>query len=354
MTNKGEKTQSIDPVMNPASPYYLHPTDTGMKIVSNIFTGMGYKGWKRSVSIALSGKNKMGFVDGSIKRSISNGSLAKAWDRVNDVVLGWLLGAVDEKIFKSVLWFKTAKEVWDNLEQRFGQSSSAQLFTVEEQLSKAIQSHDMTVEEFFTKMKGLWDEIDALDPLPTCSCLGCSCDLTQKTIKSQQRRRLIQFLMKLDGKYQHTRSNILMMKELPNVAEAYSILTQEKTHQEFSKAMVIESENQEPSIACRVEKRKFLDNKRGKNDPRSKRQSFYYEHCKIHGHTIDKCWKIHGYPSNIKSNIWRKDEAASSKANAVLTDPVQDKDVDTKLTQEQYQQLLKLLRVFDEEPFASW
>ena len=75
----------------------------------------------------------MGFVDGTVKRSTSRAVLAKAWDRVNDIVLGWLLGAVDEKIFGSVLWFKTAKEVWDNLEQRFGQSSSAQLFKVQEQ-----------------------------------------------------------------------------------------------------------------------------------------------------------------------------------------------------------------------------
>lgn len=98
----------------------------------------------------------------------------------------------------------------------------------------------MSIEDFFTKIKGLWDEIDALDPLPVCSCTGCNCELSQKTMKSQQRRRLIQFLMKLDARYQHTRSNILMMKDMPNAAEAYSILTQEQTHQEFSKGSNME------------------------------------------------------------------------------------------------------------------
>lgn len=123
MSQKGDKRAPIDPTMNAASPYFLHPTDTGLKIVPNVFNGTGFKGWKRSVSIALSGKNKMGFVDGSVKNSTSNTMYDKAWDRVNNVVISWLLGAVDEKIFKSVLWFKTAKEVWDNLEERFGQSS---------------------------------------------------------------------------------------------------------------------------------------------------------------------------------------------------------------------------------------
>lgn len=133
---------------------------------------------------------------------------------------------------------------------------------------------------------------------------------------------------------------------MPNAAEAYSILTQEQTHQEFSKAMVVsECENQEPSIACRVEKRKLADFKK-RNDTKSKRQNFYCEHCKIHGHTMDKCWKIHGYPSNVKSNTWRKDEGTGSKANAAITEEnthVQEKNVDTKLTPEQYNQLMALL-----------
>ena len=85
----------------------------------------------------------------------------------------------------------------------------------------------MIIGDFFTKLKGLWGEIDALDPLPICSCTGCACELSQKTLKSQQRRRLIQFLIKLDSRYQHTSSNILMMKDMPTAAEAYSILTKE-------------------------------------------------------------------------------------------------------------------------------
>ncbi|XP_057532909.1 uncharacterized protein LOC130810800 [Amaranthus tricolor] len=172
----------------------------------------------------------MGFVDGTIKRSSTNSANGKAWDRVNNMVLGWLLNVVDERIYQSVLFFKTAKEVWDNFEQRFGQSSLAQLFTIHEAISKAIQTLDMSIEEFFTKMKSLWDEIDALDPIATCCCSGCTCELTKKTQKSQLAGRLIQFLMKLDAKYQHTRSNILMMKEMPTACEAYRILIREKTH----------------------------------------------------------------------------------------------------------------------------
>ena len=100
------------------------------------------------------------------------------------------MNAVDENIGKSILWLKTAKEVWDELEHRYGKSSSAQLFHIEE-LSKISQTDDMSMEDFYTKLKGIWDELDSLDPIVPHSCNGCDCDLSQKANKSQQSRRLV-------------------------------------------------------------------------------------------------------------------------------------------------------------------
>ena len=85
--------------------------------------------------IALSGKNKMGFVDGLVKRSKTSTVNAKAWDRVNNVVMGWLLSVIDEKIANTLQWLKTAKDIWDELEERYGQTSCAQLFSIQQRTS---------------------------------------------------------------------------------------------------------------------------------------------------------------------------------------------------------------------------
>ena len=69
MAYKNEK--KLELTMNPSSPYYLHLTNIGLKLIPNLFSGVGFKGWKKAVSIALSAKNKMGFVDGTLKRSSS-------------------------------------------------------------------------------------------------------------------------------------------------------------------------------------------------------------------------------------------------------------------------------------------
>lgn len=173
-------SNTLDPTMNPASIYYLHPSDTGLKIVNEVFGGSGYNDWKRSMTIALSSKNKLSFVDGTLTKPASNSPVPKAWERVNNVVIGWILSSLDSSIGKSVLWFQTAREMWIELEERFGQSSTAQLFALQEEANRITQTGEMSVSEFYTKMKTIWDELDNLSPLPVCSCTGCTCNLTQK------------------------------------------------------------------------------------------------------------------------------------------------------------------------------
>ena len=89
--------------------YFLHPTDFGQKMITKVFNGMGFKDWKRAMVIALSGKNKLGFADGSVKRSTSSKVNAKDWDKVNNIVMGWLLYVIDEKIANTLQWLRKAK-----------------------------------------------------------------------------------------------------------------------------------------------------------------------------------------------------------------------------------------------------
>ena len=94
-----------------------------------------------------------------------------------------------------------------------------------------------------------------------------------------------------------------MMKELPSAAEAYRILMQEQTHQELSKGTL--SEEQETSIACKI------DNKRKHGDKgkfvQNMEARYYCDHCKVHGHSMERCWKIHAYPANYRPNTWMCD-----------------------------------------------
>lgn len=65
----------------------------------------------------------------------------------------------------------------------------------------------------------------------------------------------------------------------------------------------------------------------------------------MHGHTLDRCWKLYGYPPNFKSNTWKKENNTSARINAVHSDQEGKNQglIDAKFTPEQFSQLLALL-----------
>lgn len=104
-----------------------------------------------------------------------------------------------------------------------------------------------------------------------------------------------------------------------------------------------------------MDKRKHYDNKYKKNEKyasgnKKPNSAFFCEHCKVHGHTMDRCRKVHGYPPGFKSNSWKKEASQVSKANgvsstdAIIQGPTQDQNhTEVRLTSEQINQLLSLL-----------
>ncbi|XP_074346408.1 uncharacterized protein LOC141685191 [Apium graveolens] len=181
---------------DPSSIYYIHPSDSCTnQLVSVKFIGEGFNNWKRSMMLTLSAKNKLGFVNGtiSIPEDVSSDEY-KAWQRCNDLVISWILFNLDENIARSVLFLKTSRAIWRDLEERFGYASMPQISSLEQKLSELHQGQ-LTVSEFYTKLKTLWDSLDDAYPLPTCTCEKCS----------------------------FVRGNILMMTPMLNVTQAYSI-----------------------------------------------------------------------------------------------------------------------------------
>ncbi|XP_074328450.1 uncharacterized protein LOC141666359 [Apium graveolens] len=151
---------NIEPTQDPTSPFYLHPSDNpGMKLVSMQFDGTSYADWKRSILISLSAKNKIGFVDGTITKPVFNDSNQKAWERCNSMLISWLLGVLSQNIARSVLYFQSAREIWLNLEERYGQASGASLFELQQALHEIKQGQDY-ISAYYTKIKMLWDQLD--------------------------------------------------------------------------------------------------------------------------------------------------------------------------------------------------
>lgn len=84
--------------------------------MSQILTGDNYTSWRRAMEIALSTKNKLGFVDRSIPRPEGmQTDLLNAWVRNNNVVTSWILNSISKEISASILYLQTAQAIWLDL-----------------------------------------------------------------------------------------------------------------------------------------------------------------------------------------------------------------------------------------------
>lgn len=72
---------------------------------------------------------------------------------------------------------------------------------------------------YFSKLKGLSKEFEALVPTPFCNC-----DKSKEFVLHLQKLKLFQFLMCLNDSYLQARSQILLMCPIPSVNQAYSMI----------------------------------------------------------------------------------------------------------------------------------
>ncbi|CAO2825980.1 unnamed protein product [Amaranthus hypochondriacus] len=121
-SSQSSQTSNLPLNQNPTSIYYIHPSDANSaQLVSFKFNGEGFTSWKRSMMLTFSAKNKAGFIDGTYAKPLDEfGAEYKAWERCNNLVCSWLLFNLDESVANSVMFLRSAKDIWSDLEERFG------------------------------------------------------------------------------------------------------------------------------------------------------------------------------------------------------------------------------------------
>ncbi|XP_074363351.1 uncharacterized protein LOC141703860 [Apium graveolens] len=310
-TGTSSNTVSIDT----NHPYFLQSSDNpGTTLVTMLLTEQNYHQWSRFVSIALSAKLKLGFIDGSVSKPIDNNIQIAMWNRCNDMVVSWLLNSISTEIRNSVAYLSTAQQIWEDLTTRFSQSNMPRTFQLRKELS-SLQQGNLSVTSYFTKFKTLVAEIDNLAPIPKCTCVttNCSCQSAQKLNQYEEILKLSQFLMGLSDAFTAIRGHLLLMKPIPSLNQAFSLLLQEESQRDFAS---ISNTPVTENMAMNV---KFNPNFRTKgiNNAGQRKTSdsaFTCDYYQMTGHFRDKCFCLHGYPEWHK--MYGKPKPKPRKQNA--------------------------------------
>ncbi|KAK4271923.1 hypothetical protein QN277_020544 [Acacia crassicarpa] len=222
-------TTQSDPSQSIGSPYYLHPNENpSLILVSPILTGPNFHSWARAMKMALMSKNKVRFIDRSIAVPATSDPLFPAWERCNMMVLSWLTRSISTSIAQSILWIDKASDVWEDLHARFSQSDVFRLADLQEDI-QGLKQGDLTVSDYFTKLKILWDEYLTLRPLISCTCNPkCCCGVIETYKKHIEQDYIIRFLKGLSDRFSLVKSQIMLIDPLPTINRVFALVQQQE------------------------------------------------------------------------------------------------------------------------------
>ncbi|XP_019255056.1 PREDICTED: uncharacterized protein LOC109233632 [Nicotiana attenuata] len=183
MVGDQDTSNTINPSLDTTSPLYVHPSESAGTVLV---------------------PNKVGFITGKYKKPSSDDANFDQWARCDDMVTSWILKSLSKDLEDSLQYVNDAKELLQELEDRYDQTNGAKLYQLQKEINDLSQG--------------------ALD------ITGCGAKA--KMHIAEQDRRLIQFLMGLNEVYTVVRGSILMMNPLPSIAQAFSILIQEEKQRE--------------------------------------------------------------------------------------------------------------------------
>ncbi|KAL5544288.1 hypothetical protein UlMin_008072 [Ulmus minor] len=248
-SGKSNTTSGHSAIDDSSNPYFLHHSDNpGLVLVSQPLIGENYASWSRAMLIALSVKNKLGFVDGSIPKPAGTDPNLSSWIRNNNIVISWILNSVSKEISASIIFSVSAYEIWLDLKDRFQQSNGPRIFQLRRELMNHVQDQN-SVSVYFTKLKSIWEELS--NYRPNCTCGKCTCGGVKQLISHYQMEYIMSFLMGLHDSFSQIRGQLLLMDPLPPINKVFALVSQEE-HQRKIRTQVSSSSDSTNTVAFAV------------------------------------------------------------------------------------------------------
>eukprot|EP00256_Glycine_max_P057068 XP_014624767.1 uncharacterized protein LOC106796590 [Glycine max] len=307
-------------LLNSESYLYLHPSENpAVTLVSPALDSSNYHSWSRSMITTLSAKNKVEFVNGNAPEPLKTDRTYGAWNRCNNMVVSWLVHSVSTSIRQSILWMDKAEETWNDLKSRYAQGDLLRVSDLQQEAA-SIKQGSLSVTEYFTKLRVIWDEVEIFRPDPVCSCtVKCTCSVLNIMAQRKREDRAMQFLRGLNEQYNNIRSHVLLMDPIPTIPKIFSLVAQQERQLAGNNALPnLNIEVKEgPSInavksTCEFcgrvghsenvcyKKHGIPSNYDGKSKGFGMRNGKTCAYCGKPGHTIDICYKKHRYPLGFK------------------------------------------------------
>lgn len=94
------------------NPYHLHHSTTSIAtlVTQQLVGANNYNSWSKAMHMALSSKNKLGFVNGVLEKP-TDGNCLVSWQCNNDIIASWIVNSISKEIVASLVYSRSAKDI---------------------------------------------------------------------------------------------------------------------------------------------------------------------------------------------------------------------------------------------------
>nr|KYP40935.1 hypothetical protein KK1_037703 [Cajanus cajan] len=203
--------------MDDNNPLFIGSSNnSGHVLVSHPLVGDNSNSWKKAMRMALLGKNKFGFVDGSIVEPTSGHAHYSLWHHNDNIVASCILNALSKEMQTSVLHCSSTKAIWVDLNERFEQCNGPLIFQMKRELV-SLKQDSMFVSSYYARLHLIRESLMELKPTHKCTCNGI-----QPWFDYDQMEYVKHFLMGLNKAYSSIRGQILSMDPFPPITQIFS------------------------------------------------------------------------------------------------------------------------------------
>ncbi|KAK2459095.1 putative mitochondrial protein [Trifolium repens] len=295
---------------------------------------------------ALGAKNKLSFIDGSLPIPDLQDLNRSAWERCNHLIHSWIINSVSDSIAQTLVFHETAIDAWEDLRERFAKIDRICISTLRNSLNNLKQG-TKSVLDYFTEMRMLWEELNSHRPMPHCTCVHqCRCEAMRAARNYRVEDQIIQFLTGLNEHFAVVKTQILLMDPLPSMNKVYSLVIQEESNNSSLVNSVPSASVDDSNILVNaVDSKKSQNRGKGPATSAKGKDNRHCTYCDRGGHTVDGCFKKHGYPnprSNSAANSIDLEGGNGNSSNGATV--VASTSSNIGISQEQYNQLVSLLQ----------
>lgn len=191
-----ELTTKMTEVLNRASAPSQIGSDHTVAPIGIKLDGNNYPLWSQVVEMYISGKDKLGYINGDLPQPSQTDPTFRRWRTDNAIVKGWIINSMDSSLINNFIRFSTAKLVWDAIATTyFDGSDTSQVYDLRRRVTRLKQAGG-SLEKYYNDLQGLWREIDFRRPNP----MTCQVDIQHYNTLIQKERVYV-FLDGLDDRF---------------------------------------------------------------------------------------------------------------------------------------------------------